>query len=87
VGGLSIREPHCAGKISPAVLAGDGIGPEITAATVRVLQAVARHGGLDLALTPYPSWRACPIALSRLVAVAMAGLSALIVAVALILSR
>jgi isocitrate/isopropylmalate dehydrogenase len=29
------------GKISLAVLAGDGIGPEITAATVRVLQAAA----------------------------------------------
>ena len=47
------------GKISLAVLAGDGIGPEITAATVRVLQAAAARSGLDLALTPYPiGWNA-----------------------------
>ena len=39
------------GKISLAVLAGDGIGPEITEATVRVLQAAAARSGLDLALT------------------------------------
>jgi isocitrate/isopropylmalate dehydrogenase len=37
------------GKISLAVLAGDGIGPEITDATVRVLQATARRSALDLA--------------------------------------
>jgi 3-isopropylmalate dehydrogenase len=47
------------GKISLAVLAGDGIGPEITDATVRVLQAAARRSALDLALTPYPiGWKA-----------------------------
>jgi 3-isopropylmalate dehydrogenase len=46
-------------KISLAVLAGDGIGPEITEATVRVLQAAAARSGLDLALTPYPiGWKA-----------------------------
>jgi isocitrate dehydrogenase len=45
-------------KISLAVLAGDGIGPEITAATVRVLKAAAARGGLGLALTPYPiGWK------------------------------
>jgi hypothetical protein len=47
------------GKISLAVLAGDGIGPEITDATVRVLQAAARRSALDLALTPYLiGWKA-----------------------------
>jgi 3-isopropylmalate dehydrogenase len=47
------------GKISLAVLAGDGIGPEITDATVRVLEAAAARSGLDLALTPYPvGWKA-----------------------------
>jgi 3-isopropylmalate dehydrogenase len=47
------------GKISLAVLAGDGIGPEITEATVRVLQAAAARSALDLALTPYPiGWKA-----------------------------
>ena len=46
-------------KISLAVLAGDGIGPEITAATARVLQAAAGRSGLELALTPYPiGWKA-----------------------------
>lgn len=34
-----------------AVLEGDGIGPEITAATVHVLTAAAERAGLDLALT------------------------------------
>ena len=47
------------GKISLAVLAGDGIGPEITEATVRVLKAAAGRSGLDLALTPYLiGWKA-----------------------------
>ena len=41
------------GKISLTVLAGDGIGPEITEATVRVLRAAAGHAGLEIALTPY----------------------------------
>jgi hypothetical protein len=46
-------------KISLAVLAGDGIGPEITEATVRVLQAAAARSGLDLVLTPHPiGWKA-----------------------------
>ena len=35
-----------------AVLAGDGIGPEITAATVKVLKAAARKTGLRIELTP-----------------------------------
>jgi 3-isopropylmalate dehydrogenase len=34
-----------------AVLAGDGIGPEITHATVRVLEAAAERAGLSLALS------------------------------------
>ena len=34
-----------------AVLAGDGIGPEITHATVRVLEAAADRAGLSLALS------------------------------------
>jgi isocitrate/isopropylmalate dehydrogenase len=47
------------GRISLAVLPGDGIGPEITEATVRVLQAAAGRSGLDVGLTPYPiGWRA-----------------------------
>jgi 3-isopropylmalate dehydrogenase len=47
------------GKISLAVLAGDGIGSEITDATVRVLQAAAGRSGLDVALTPYLiGWKA-----------------------------
>ena len=47
------------GEINLAVLAGDGIGPEITAATIRVLKTAAGRGGLGLALTPYPiGWRA-----------------------------
>jgi 3-isopropylmalate dehydrogenase len=47
------------GKISLAMLAGDGIGPEITAATVRVLQAAAARTSLDVLLTPYPiGWKA-----------------------------
>jgi len=45
-------------KISLAVRVGDGIGPEITEATVRVLQAAAARSALDLALTPYPiGWK------------------------------
>ena len=38
--------------IKIAVLAGDGIGPEITAATTKVLRAAASVAGLPLALTP-----------------------------------
>ena len=46
-------------KISLAVLAGDGIGPEITEATVRVLEAAARRAGLDITLTLYAiGWKA-----------------------------
>ncbi len=37
-------------EIKIAVLAGDGIGPEITAATTRVLRAVASASGVKLAL-------------------------------------
>ena len=40
------------GKISLAALAGDGIGPEITGATVRVLQAATAA-----ALSPRPIGR------------------------------
>jgi 3-isopropylmalate dehydrogenase len=36
-------------KLKLAVLAGDGIGPEITAATIRVLEAAADRAGLSLA--------------------------------------
>ena len=47
------------GRISLAVLAGDGIGPEITDATVRVLQAAASRSGLAVALTLYLiGWKA-----------------------------
>jgi hypothetical protein len=46
-------------EISLAVLAGDGVGPEITDATVRVLQAAAGRSGLVLGLTPYRiGWKA-----------------------------
>jgi 3-isopropylmalate dehydrogenase len=48
------------GKIGLAVLAGDRIGPEITDATVRVLQAAAGRSGLDVGLTAYLiGWKAC----------------------------
>jgi len=54
-----VKWRHDGDKIRLAVLAGDGIGPEITDATVRVLQAAAGRSGLDLALTPYPiGWKA-----------------------------
>ena len=39
-------------EIELAVLEGDGIGPEITAATVRVLKAAARAAGLGIRLKP-----------------------------------
>ena len=39
-------------EIELAVLEGDGIGPEITDATVRVLKAAARRAGLGLRLKP-----------------------------------
>jgi 3-isopropylmalate dehydrogenase len=39
-------------EIELAVLEGDGIGPEITAATVRVLKAAARGAGLGVRLKP-----------------------------------
>ena len=38
------------GKISLAVLAGDGIGPEITDATIEVLHAATERTGLKLRL-------------------------------------
>ena len=38
------------GEIRLAVLEGDGIGPEITDATVQVLKAAARRAGLGLKL-------------------------------------
>ena len=37
-----------------AVLPGDGIGPEVTAGAVAVLQAVATQGGHKFAFTEYP---------------------------------
>ena len=37
-----------------ALLAGDGIGPEITAEAVKALQAVAEKFGHDFGITPYP---------------------------------
>src|SRR5262245_54228497 len=47
------------GKFKLAVLAGDGIGPEITDATVRVLEAAAELAGAALALTPaLVGWKA-----------------------------
>ena len=39
-------------EIDLAVLEGDGIGPEITDATVRVLKAAARSAGLGVRLKP-----------------------------------
>ena len=38
-------------KLNIAVLAGDGIGPEVTDAAVRVLKTVAAHGGHDFNFT------------------------------------
>ena len=38
-------------KLNIAVLAGDGIGPEVTEAAVRVLKTVAAHGGHDFIFT------------------------------------
>src|SRR4051812_32855624 len=38
--------------ISLVVMEGDGIGPEITAATLAVLRAADRRFGLDLSFTP-----------------------------------
>ena len=47
------------GNFKLAVLAGDGIGPEITEATVRVVQAAAEIAGAALALTPaLVGWKA-----------------------------
>jgi 3-isopropylmalate dehydrogenase len=40
-------------KASIVVLGGDGIGPEVTAEAVRVLQAVARRGGHELRFTEH----------------------------------
>ena len=37
-----------------AVLPGDGIGPEVTAEAVRVLQATAEHFGIRFALSHFP---------------------------------
>ena len=46
-------------EIKIAVLAGDGIGPEITAATVKVLKAAAAQTGLQLELAPcLVGWKA-----------------------------
>ena len=46
-------------EVRLAVLAGDGIGPEITEATVRVLKAAARRARLALRLTTAPiGWKA-----------------------------
>ena len=39
-------------KLKIAVLAGDGIGPEVTAEATQVLQAVAEPGGHDFAFAP-----------------------------------
>ena len=41
-------------KATIVVLAGDGIGPEVTAEGVRCLEAVAERFGHDFALTPLP---------------------------------
>ena len=35
-----------------AVLPGDGIGPEVTAEAVRVLEAVGKRSGVSFAFTP-----------------------------------
>lgn len=40
------------GKLNFAVMAGDGIGPEITAATIEALEAAANRTGLNINLTP-----------------------------------
>ena len=39
-------------KLKIAVLAGDGIGPEVTREAVTILRAVAEFGGHDFAFTP-----------------------------------
>jgi isocitrate/isopropylmalate dehydrogenase len=39
--------------VSIVVMEGDGIGPEITAATLEVLRAAERIFGLGLSFTPY----------------------------------
>ena len=41
-------------KAQVAVLAGDGIGPEVMAEGVRCLEAVAQRFGHEIALTPLP---------------------------------
>ncbi|MFC6645008.1 3-isopropylmalate dehydrogenase [Granulicella cerasi] len=38
-------------KLNIAVLAGDGIGPEVTAEAVKVLKTVAKHGGHEFTFT------------------------------------
>ncbi|HRV09704.1 MAG TPA: isocitrate/isopropylmalate family dehydrogenase, partial [Acidobacteriota bacterium] len=40
-------------SISIVVLPGDGIGPEVTRGAVRVLEEVARQGGLSLEVEEY----------------------------------
>jgi len=39
-------------KLKIAILAGDGIGPEVTNEAVHILKAVAEFGGHDFAFTP-----------------------------------
>src|SRR6185437_2061723 len=39
-------------KLKIAILAGDGIGPEVTSEAVQILKAVAEFGGHDFAFTP-----------------------------------
>lgn len=41
-------------KAQVAVIAGDGIGPEVTAEAVRILEAVAARGGHSIQLSPAP---------------------------------
>ncbi|MGA3157589.1 MAG: 3-isopropylmalate dehydrogenase [Steroidobacteraceae bacterium] len=41
-------------KAQVAVIAGDGIGPEVTAEAVRILEAVATRGGHSIHLSPAP---------------------------------
>src|SRR5215813_10629922 len=56
IGRSPAREAFMAGsnELRLAVLEGDGIGPEITDATIKVLQAAAREARLRLRLTKAP---------------------------------
>ena len=63
--GLVARRPDAAGrgddmKATIVVLPGDGIGPEVTAEAVRVLEAVAQRGRARASRSTSSSWAAAP---------------------------